>query len=67
MAALEFTPEARLRLYKVAAASVPLLLLLKLITPEFVEPILTFLAAALGVSAPVVAAVNISDGSADES
>jgi len=45
-------------IYAVAAASVPLLLLLKIITPDYVDVILNWLSAVLGLGAPALAFTN---------
>jgi hypothetical protein len=50
--------KTRRYIYTVAIASVPILLLLKIITPEYVDVLINWVAAVLGVGVPALARAN---------
>ncbi|MDE8648069.1 hypothetical protein PXH69_24120 [Rhodococcus qingshengii] len=52
---MSLTPEQRRRIYNIAIAVAPILLLMKVVTPEQIDPVLNLLSAVLGVGVPVVA------------
>ncbi|MEV2222765.1 hypothetical protein AB0E01_23145 [Nocardia vinacea] len=63
---LTFTPDVRSYIYKIVVAALPILVALHIVTPDFMDPILTLVEAVLGTGAAVVAASNVSYGPKDE-